>query len=143
MFSALLQLINLILSIFKSLTPKQKEQIVDVFVDLFKNIFKSKKEYKDSNVDSTTVQEAVGSLTKDQWQCSMAATMSILPSSINEINKRKFTAAMIELVQSEEFLTELNARIDKIDIQDTDLYTEQCSLEMRKLIAEMIRDKKF
>lgn len=143
MFSALLQLINLILSIFKSLTPKQKEQVVDVFVDLFRKIFKSKKENKESNVNSTTVQEAVDNITKAQWQGSVAATMLILPSSISEINKRKFTAAMVELVQSDEFLSELNARIDKIDIQDADLYTEQCSLEMRKLIAEMIRDKKL
>lgn len=143
MFSALIQLINLILSIFKSLTPKQKEQVVDVFVDLFRKIFKSKKENKGSNVNSTTVQEAVDNITKAQWQCSAAATMSILPSSISEINKRKFTVAMVELVQSDEFLSELNARIDKIDIQDVDLYTEQCSLEMRKLIAEMIRDKKL
>jgi len=143
MFSALLQLIQLIFSIFKSLTPKQKEQVVDVFVDLFQKIFKSKKDNKGSNVDSSTVQEAVNNITKAQWQCSAVATMSILPSSINDVNKRKFTAAMIELVQSEEFLSELNARIDKIDIKDEDLYTEQCSLEMRKLIAEMIRHKKL
>jgi hypothetical protein len=143
MFSALLQLIQLIFSIFKSLTPKQKEQVVDVFVDLFQKIFKSKKENKGSNVDSSTVQEAVNNITKAQWQCSAVATMSILPSSINDVNKRKFTAAMIELVQSEQFLSELNARIDKIDIKDEDLYTEQCSLEMRKLIAEMIRHKKL
>ncbi len=143
MFSALLQLIQLIFSIFKSLTPKQKEQVVDVFVDLFQKIFKSKKENKESNINSTTVQEAVDNITKAQWQGSVAATMSILPSSISEINKRKFTAAIVELVQSDEFLSELNARIDKIDIQDADLYTEQCSLEMRKLIAEMIRDKKL
>lgn len=143
MFSALLQLIQLIFSIFKSLTPKQKEQIVDVFVDLFQNYFKSKKKNKESDVDSTTVQEAFNNITKAQWQCSAVTTMSILPSSISEINKRKFTAAMIELVQSDEFLSELNTRIDKIDIKDEDLYTEQCSLEMRKLIAEMIRDKKL
>jgi len=143
MFSALLQLIQLIFSIFKSLTPKQKEQVVDVFVDLFQKIFKSKKDNKGSNVDSSTVQEAVNNITKAQWQCSAVVTMSILPSSINDVNKRKFTAAMIELVQSEEFLSELNARIDKIDIKDEDLYTEQCSLEMRKLIAEMIRHKKL
>ncbi len=143
MFSALLQLIQLIFSIFKSLTPKQKEQVVDVFVDLFQKIFKSKKTNKESNIDSTTVQDAVDNITKAQWQVSAAATMAILPSSINEINKRKFTAAMVELVQSKEFLSELNTRIDKIDIQDADLYTEQCSLEMRKLIAEMLRDKKL
>lgn len=143
MFTALLQLINLILSIFKSLTPKQKEQVVDVFVDLFQKIFKSKKENKDENVDSTTVQEAVDNINQDQWQVSMVATMSILPSSINEINKRKFADSMVKLVQSDEFLTELNSRIDQIHIEDDVLYTEQCSLEMRALIAEMIRDKKL
>ncbi|WP_391487824.1 hypothetical protein [Leclercia tamurae] len=116
---------------------------MDVFVDLFQKIFKSKKTNKESNIDSTTVQDAVDNITKAQWQVSAAATMAILPSSINEINKRKFTAAMVELVQSKEFLSELNTRIDKIDIQDADLYTEQCSLEMRKLIAEMLRDKKL
>ncbi|QFH65886.1 hypothetical protein FR773_14690 [Leclercia adecarboxylata] len=143
MFSSLLQLIQLIFSIFKSLTPKQKEQVVDVFVDLFQKIFKSKKDNKESNVNNATVQEAVNNITKAQWQGSVAASMAILPSSISEINKRKFTAAMVELVQSEEFLSELNNRIGKIDIKDEDLYTEQCSLEMRKLIAEMIRDKKL
>ncbi|WP_347115971.1 hypothetical protein AAHB66_09235 [Leclercia sp. S52] len=143
MFAELFQFLNLLLSLFKYLTPKQKEQVVDVFVDLFQNIFKSKKSNKESNVDRTTVKEAVDTITPDEWQGSVAATMAILPSSINEINKRKFTAAMMELVQSDEFLSELNARIDKIDIQNADLYTEQCSLEMRKLIAEMIRDKKF
>lgn len=143
MFSALIQLIQLIFSIFKSLTPKQKEQIVDVFVDLFQNYFKSKKENKESDADSTKVKNPVNDITPAQWEGSSNATMLILPSSISEINKRKFTAAMIELVQSDEFLSELNARIDKIDIQHSDLYTEQCSLEMRKLIAEMIKDKKF
>ncbi|HFI1094734.1 hypothetical protein [Enterobacter hormaechei] len=143
MFVELFQFLNLLLSLFKYLTPKQKEQVVDVFVDLFKNIFKSKKDNKESDVDSTTIQEAVDNITQDQWQGSVVATMAILPSSINEINKRKFTAAMIELVQSDEFLSELNVRINKIDIKDVDLYTEQCSLEMRRLIAEMIRDKKL
>lgn len=143
MLAELLQILNLLLSLFKSLTPKQKEQIVDVFVDLFQNIFKSKKDNKESDVDSTTIQEAVDNITQDQWQGSVVATMAILPSSINEINKRKFTAAMVELVQSDEFLSELNVRINKIDIKDVDLYTEQCSHEMRRLIAEMIRDKKL
>jgi len=143
MLAELLQILNPLFSLFRSLTPKQKEQIVDVFVDLFQNIFKSKKDNKESDVDSTTIQEAVDNITQDQWQGSVVATMAILPSSINEINKRKFTAAMVELVQSDEFLSELNVCINKIDIKDVDLYTEQFSLEMRRLIAEMIRDKKL
>lgn len=98
MLAELLQILNLLLSLFRSLTPKQKEQIVDVFVDLFQNIFKSKKDNKESDADSTTIQEAVDNITQDQWQGSIVATMAILPSSINEINKRKFTAVMVELV---------------------------------------------
>ncbi|MFI3036987.1 hypothetical protein ACH54D_09010 [Atlantibacter hermannii] len=140
MFLELFQFLNLLLSFFKYLTPKQKEQVVDVFVDLFQGIFKKKKANKESNVDNSTVQDAMDNVTDTQWKGTLASVQTILPSSINEINKKKFADAMLKLVQSDEFLTELNARIDKIDIQDEELYTEQCSLEMRKLIAEMIKE---
>jgi hypothetical protein len=140
MFVELFQFLNLLLSFFKYLTPKQKEQVVDVFVDLFQGIFKKKKANKESGVESSTVQGAMDNVTDAQWKGSLVSVQTILPSSINEINKKKFADAMLKLVQSNEFLTELNARIDKIDIEDEDLYTEQCSLEMRKLISEMIRE---
>lgn len=140
MFVELFQFLNLLLSFFKYLTPKQKEQVIDVFVDLFQGIFKKKKANKESDVESSTVQDAMDNVTDAQWKGTLVSVQTILPSSINEINKKKFANAMLKLVQSDEFLTELNARIDKIDIEDEDLYTEQCSLEMRKLISEMIRE---
>jgi hypothetical protein len=136
----LFQIIKLIFDTFNRLPVKNKEQIIDTVTDLFKKVFKSKKESKAEGKDKDEdLKDLANQITEPQWEFTSLGIFNSLPMSLTEYKKKKFTDSVIKLVQSDEFLEELERRIDKIDSKENDLYEEQCSLEMRKLIAEMLR----
>ncbi|WPO94223.1 hypothetical protein SFA32_14765 [Buttiauxella sp. HR94] len=136
----LFQIIKLIFETFNRLPAKNKEQIIDTVTDLFQKIFKSKKQSKEEGKDKDeNLKDLANQITEPQWEFTSLGILNSLPMSLTEYKKKKFTDSVIKLVQSEEFLEELERRIDKIDSKENDLYEEQCSLEMRKLIAEMLR----
>ncbi len=131
---------TLMIKFFSVLPANKKEEIIDTVTDLFRNAFKRKKEEAQSNAETNNDLKSYASeITDTQWQGTTATVMNILPVSLPQSKKEQFTATVLELVQSDEFLEELERRIDKIDTNENDLYEEQCSLEMRKLIAEMLR----
>ncbi|MEX2941379.1 hypothetical protein [Serratia fonticola] len=133
-------LIKFILDVFKAIPQKQREQIIQKFIDLFNSTFLKKKRSKeDINKDDVDIKTYSQNITTVQWNSTIGAVTDLLPTTFSRAKKEKFTASLIELVQSDEFLDELNKRIDAINLVDDDLYQEQCSLEMRKLIAEMLR----
>ncbi|TPE19157.1 hypothetical protein FJP62_03655 [Pantoea vagans] len=88
------------------------------------------------------MQEATEIITPTQWNTTSIEIGNLLPQHLNFSKKKKFTESVIDLVQSESFLKELNARTNEIKTDDENLYVEQCSQEMRKLIFEKLKDKK-
>ncbi|WP_411753204.1 hypothetical protein [Serratia sp. (in: enterobacteria)] len=133
-------IIKLIFDVFKTIPQKQREQIIQTFIDLFHSTFLKKKRSKeDINKDDVDIKTYSKNITTVQWNSTIGAVTDLLPTTFSKAKKEKFTTSLIELVQSDEFLDELNKRIDTIDLVEDDLYQEQCSLEMRKLIAEMLR----
>jgi len=88
------------------------------------------------------MQEATEIITPTQWNTTSIEIGNLLPQYLKFSKKKKFTESVIDLVQSESFLEELNARTNEVKTDDENLYIEQCSQEMRKLIFEMLKDKK-
>jgi len=135
------EFLSLMIKFFSTLPANKKEEIIDTIIDLFRNAFKKKKKDNQSDTDSNDdLRKYASDITETQWQGTAVSMMNILPVSLPQGKKKQFTATVLNLVQSDKFLEELERRIDKIDIKENDLYEEQCSFEMRKLIAEMLRN---
>ncbi|ARJ43494.1 hypothetical protein B1H58_16580 [Pantoea alhagi] len=122
--------------LFKTLPEEKQNKIVDKIIETFFSVFSRKKNVKE------TMQEAAEIITPTQWGYTSIAIGNLLPQSFSLNKKQKFTESVIDLVQSEEFLKELDTRTNEIKTDDENLYVEQCSQEMKKLIFEMLKDKK-
>ncbi|MEH8310148.1 hypothetical protein RAH14_16795 [Klebsiella pneumoniae] len=122
--------------LFKTLPEEKQNKIVDKIIEKFRCVFTRKKNTKE------TMQEATEIITPTQWNTTSIEIGNLLPQYLNFSKKKKFTESVIDLVQSESFLEELNARTNEVKTDDENLYIEQCSQEMRKLIFEMLKDKK-
>lgn len=131
---ALFQFIKFIVDIFNKLPEKNKTKVIDTVTDLYKNLFRAKK----AKPEKKDLKDFANTITEPQWFSTAEILNISLPMSLTQYRKEKFTASVIKLIRSDEFLNELDKRIDKIDIKENDLYEEQCSFEMRKLIVEML-----
>lgn len=132
----LLTFFKIIHVLFKTLPEEKQNKIVDKIIEKFHSVFTRKKNTKE------TMQEATEIITSTQWNTTSIEIDNLLPQYLNFSKKKKFTESVIDLVQSESFLEELNARTNEVKTNDENLYIEQCSQEMRKLIFEMLKDKK-
>lgn len=132
----LLTFFKIIHVLFKTLPEEKQNKIVDKIIEKFHSVFTRKKNTKE------TMQEATEIITSTQWNTTSIEIDNLLPQYLNFSKKKKFTESVIDLVQSESFLEELNARTNEVKTDDANLYIEQCSQEMRKLIFEMLKDKK-
>ncbi|MGG6098456.1 hypothetical protein [Pantoea allii] len=132
----LLTFFKIIHVLFKTLPEEKQNKIVDTIIEKFHSVFTRKKNTKE------TMQEATEIITPTQWNTTSIEIGNLLPQYLNFSKKKKFTESVIDLVQSESFLEELNARTNEVKTDDENLYIEQCSQEMRKLIFEMLKDKK-
>ncbi|MFP3436188.1 hypothetical protein R0K18_00070 [Pantoea sp. SIMBA_133] len=132
----LLTFFKIIHVLFKTLPEEKQNKIVDKIIEKFHSVFTRKKNTKE------TMQEATEIITSTQWNTTSIEIDNLLPQYLNFSKKKKFTESVIDLVQSESFLEELNARTNEVKTDDENLYIEQCSQEMRKLIFEMLKDKK-
>lgn len=132
----LLTFFKIIHVLFKTLPEEKQNEIVDKIIEKFHSVFTRKKNTKE------TMQEATEIITSTQWNTTSIEIDNLLPQYLNFSKKKKFTESVIDLVQSESFLEELNARTNEVKTDDENLYIEQCSQEMRKLIFEMLKDKK-
>lgn len=144
---SIFKLLNYILDIYKSLTPKQKEAVVESVVELFRSTFTKMKESfhkkKKNETEEEILKNSSTNLTQPELNTSRLAMLSALPASLPQSRKQKFTGSVLELVQSAEFLDELDNRIKQVNIEEGDMYIEQCSLLMRQLLTEMIIEKKL
>lgn len=144
---SIFKILDYILNIYKSLTPKQKEAVVESVVELFRSTFTKMKESFHKNKKNETEEEILKNsstnLTQPELNTSRLAMLSALPASLPQSRKQKFTGSVLELVQSTEFLDELDNRIKQVNIEEADMYIEQCSLLMRQLLTEMILEKKL
>lgn len=131
-----LTFVKIIHVLFKTLPEEKQNKIVDKIIEKFRSVFTRKKNAKE------TMQEATEIITPIQWNTTSIEIGNLLPQYLSFSKKKKFTESVIDLVQSESFLKELNARTNEIKTDDENLYVEQCSQEMRKLIFEMLKDKK-
>ncbi|MDJ0090901.1 hypothetical protein ACQV2E_08610 [Pantoea allii] len=132
----LLTFFKIIHVLFKTLPEEKQNKIVDTIIEKFHSVFTRKKNTKE------TMQEATEIITPTQWNTTSIEIGNLLPQYLKFSKKKKFTESVIDLVQSESFLEELNARTNEVKTDDENLYIEQCSQEMRKLIFEMLKDKK-
>lgn len=131
-----LTFVKIIHVLFKTLPEEKQNKIVDKVIEKFRSVFTRKKNTKE------TMQEATEIITPTQWNITSIEIGNLLPQYLSFSKKKKFTESVIDLVQSESFLEELNARTNEIKTDDENLYVEQCSQEMRKLIFEKLKDKK-
>lgn len=131
-----LTFVKIIHVLFKTLPKEKQNKIVDKIIEKFRSVFTRKKNAKE------TMQEATEIITPTQWNTTSIEIGNLLPQYLSFSKKKKFTESVIDLVQSESFLKELNARTNEIKTDDENLYVEQCSQEMRKLIFEKLKDKK-
>ncbi|EPB4338354.1 hypothetical protein QNZ44_002375 [Enterobacter kobei] len=131
MLAAILKFFEL----FTKLPKSVQEQIINaVILTLtlgFKRFFKKKKE---EDLRKAT-EEAV---TPQQWQGTMAAVSSLVPSIYSQKKKDEFANSVIELIRSNTFIKELSTRIEKINANDEETYVALCSIETKKLIIEML-----
>lgn len=144
---SIFKILDYILNIYRSLTPKQKEAVVESVVELFRSTFTKMKESFHKKKENVTEEEILKNsstnLTQPELNTSRLAMLSALPASLPQSRKQKFTGSVLELVQSTEFLDELDNRIKQVNIEEADMYIEQCSLLMRQLLTEMILEKKL
>lgn len=144
---SIFKVLNYILDIYKSLTPKQKEAVVESVVELFRSTFikmtESFHKKKKNETEEEILKNSSTNLTQPELNTSRLAMLSALPASLPQSRKQKFTRSVLELVQSTEFLDELDSRIKQVNIEEGDMYIEQCSLLMRQLLTEMIIEKKL
>ncbi|EOV8144466.1 hypothetical protein ACYCHN_10545 [Klebsiella pneumoniae] len=131
-----LTFVKIIHVLFKTLPEEKQNKIIDKVIEKFRSVFTRKKNTKE------TMQEATEIITPTQWNITSIEIGNLLPQYLSFSKKKKFTESVIDLVQSESFLEELNARTNEIKTDDENLYVEQCSQEMRKLIFEKLKDKK-
>ncbi|MBB6113622.1 hypothetical protein F4826_000500 [Rahnella inusitata] len=121
--------------------------MVESVVELFRSTFTKMKESFHKKKENVTEEEILKNsstnLTQPELNTSRLAMLSALPASLPQSRKQKFTGSVLELVQSTEFLDELDNRIKQVNIEEADMYIEQCSLLMRQLLTEMILEKKL
>ncbi|ELY4377485.1 TPA: hypothetical protein ACOEDK_003337 [Enterobacter kobei] len=131
MLAAILKFFEL----FTKLPKSVQEQIINAIISTltfgFKRFFKKKKE---EDLRKAT-EEAV---TPQQWQGTMAAVSSLVPSIYSQKKKDEFANSVIELIRSNTFIKELSTRIEKINANDEETYVALCSIETKKLIIEML-----
>jgi len=143
----ILKVLDFLLNVFKSLTPKQKEQLVNSVVDLFKKSFstmwESFNKVKKDDEHETTLKTTTQNLTPTELNTTRIEMYSALPISLSSSKKTAFADSVLELVKTNEFLTELDNRIKNVDTTHEALYVEQCSLLMKQLLTEMILAKKI
>ena len=120
---------------FTKLPKSVQEQIINAIISTltfgFKRFFKKKKE---EDLRKAT-EEAV---TPQQWQGTVVAVSSLVPSIYSQKKKDEFANSVIELIRSNTFIKELSTRIEKINANDEETYVALCSIETKKLIIEML-----
>ena len=131
MLAAILKFFEL----FTKLPKSVQEQIINAIISTltfgFKRFFKKKKE---EDLRKAT-EEAV---TPHQWQGTVVAVSSLVPSIYSQKKKDEFANSVIELIRSNTFIKELSTRIEKINANDEETYVALCSIETKKLIIEML-----
>lgn len=131
MLAAILKFFEL----FTKLPKSVQEQIINAIISTltfgFKRFFKKK---KDEDLRKAT-EEAV---TPQQWQGTVVAVSSLVPSIYSQKKKDEFANSVIELIRSNTFIKELSTRIEKINANDEETYVALCSIETKKLIIEML-----
>ncbi|HDT2077574.1 MULTISPECIES: hypothetical protein [Enterobacter] len=131
MLAAILKFFEL----FTKLPKSVQEQIINAIISTltfgFKRFFKKKKE---EDLRKAT-EEAV---TPQQWQGTVVAVSSLVPSIYSQKKKDEFANSVIELIRSNTFIKELSTRIEKINANDEEAYVALCSIETKKLIIEML-----
>ncbi|HFK5717876.1 TPA: hypothetical protein ACG0MD_004094 [Enterobacter roggenkampii] len=131
MLAAILKFFEL----FTKLPKSVQEQIINAIISTltfgFKRFFKKKNE---EDLRKAT-EEAV---TPQQWQGTVVAVSSLVPSIYSQKKKDEFANSVIELIRSNTFIKELSTRIEKINANDEETYIALCSIETKKLIIEML-----
>lgn len=131
MLAAILKFFEL----FTKLPKSVQEQIINAIISTltfgFKRFLKKKKE---EDLRKAT-EEAV---TPQQWQGTVVAVSSLVPSIYSQKKKDEFANSVIELIRSNTFIKELSTRIEKINANDEETYVALCSIETKKLIIEML-----
>ena len=131
MLAAILKFFEL----FTKLPKSVQEQIINAIISTltfgFKRFFKKKKE---EDLRKAT-EEAV---TPHQWQGTVVAVSSLVPSIYSQKKKDEFANSVIELIRSNTFIKELSTRIEKINANDEETYVALCSIETKKLIIEIL-----
>ncbi|MCM7768485.1 hypothetical protein [Enterobacter bugandensis] len=131
MLAAILKFFEL----FTKLPKSVQEQIINAIISTltfgFKRFFKKKKE---EDLRKAT-EEAV---TPQQWQGTVVAVSSLVPSIYSQKKKDEFANSVIELIRSNTFIKELSTRIERINANDEETYVALCSIETKKLIIEML-----
>lgn len=131
MLAAILKFFEL----FTKLPKSVQEQIINAIISTltfgFKRFYKKKKE---EDLRKAT-EEAV---TPQQWQGTVVAVSSLVPSIYSQKKKDEFANSVIELIRSNTFIKELSTRIEKINANDEETYVALCSIETKKLIIEML-----
>lgn len=131
MLAAILKFFEL----FTKLPKSVQEQIINAIVLTltfgFKRFFKKKKE---EDLRKAT-EEAVS---PQQWNTTVTAVSSLVPSIYPQKKKDEFANFVIELIRSDTFIKELSTRIENINANDEETYIALCSIETKKLIIEML-----
>ena len=131
MLAAILKFFELLTKLTKSVQEQIINAIISTLTFGFKRFFKKKKE---EDLRKAT-EEAV---TPQQWQGTVVAVSSLVPSIYSQKKKDEFANSVIELIRSNTFIKELSTRIEKINANDEETYVALCSIETKKLIIEML-----
>ncbi|MCX8302152.1 hypothetical protein [Enterobacter pseudoroggenkampii] len=131
MLAAILKFFELFTKLPKSVQEQIINAIISTLIFGFKRFFKKKKE---EDLRKAT-EEAV---TPQQWQGTVVAVSTLVPSIYSQKKKDEFANSVIGLIRSNTFIKELSTRIEKINANDEESYVALCSVEAKNLIIEMM-----
>lgn len=138
MFARLLKIFEFFTKLPKPVQMQIIQAIVNTLTFAFRWLFRNKNTDNKNDDLKTASDEAVP---PQQWHGTALAVQALIPSMPSIYSKKKkeeFAASVIDLVKSNDFINELNSRIETIHVDDEESYVALCSIEAKKLIIEMM-----
>lgn len=135
MFESIFKFFEWFTKLPKSTQGKIIEALISSLSFAFRRLFFSKK--------TETLKTATDlAVTPQQWQSTTEIVNSYVPSIYPSKKKQEFANSLVNLIKSNNFITELSNRIEGIQAIDEETYVALCSIETKKLIIEMMDKKK-
>jgi len=135
MLEYIISFFEFFLKLPKSTQNKIIDAVISTLTLAFRRFFKNR-----SNEDLNQATESA--VTPHQWQGTTATVSSYVPSLYPKKKKEEFAKSIVDLVKSKEFIDQLSKRIDRVQTDDEEAYVALCSIETKKLIIEMMDNKK-